>query len=78
MCPGKKWNPCEYREKVEESYEYRKIVLASTGKGSNLFKYLKKVESGYVLGKKRIRASTEKLSRRVPEKGRMCLSTEKS
>ena len=35
------------------------------------------VESGRVLGKGGIGASTEKLSRRVPEKGRNSVSTEK-
>ena len=35
------------------------------------------VESGRVLRKGRIRASTEILSRQVPEKGRMSVSTEK-
>ena len=35
------------------------------------------VESGRLPGKGRIRASTEKLSRRVSEKGRMSVSTEK-
>ena len=35
------------------------------------------VESGGVLGKGRIRASNEKVSRRVPEKGRISVSTEK-
>ena len=34
-------------------------------------------ESGSVSGKGRIRASFEKLSRVVPEKGRICVSTEK-
>ena len=33
--------------------------------------------SGSVPGKGRIRASVEKLSRRVPEKGRICVCTEK-
>ena len=35
------------------------------------------VESGRVRGKDRIRASVEKLSRRVTEKGRICVSIEK-
>ena len=35
------------------------------------------VESGGVLGKGRIRASIEKVSQRVPEKGRISVSTEK-
>ena len=34
-------------------------------------------ESGSVPGKGRIRASVEKLSRGVPEKGPICVSTEK-
>ena len=34
-------------------------------------------ESVSVLGKGRIRASLKKLSRGVPEKGRICVSTEK-
>ena len=35
------------------------------------------VESGLVLGKGRIRASTEKLSGRVPKKGRISVRTKK-
>ena len=35
------------------------------------------VESGYLLGKGRIRERTEKLSERVSEKGRISVSTEK-
>ena len=35
------------------------------------------VDSGRVPGKGRIPASIEKLSRRVAEKGRICVSTEK-
>ena len=35
------------------------------------------VESGRVLGKCTIRASIDKLSRRVPKKGRISVSTEK-
>ena len=86
-----------------DSCEYRKTVPTNTGKGSNLFKYGKMVESGCVPGEIRIRASIkkglnickyrkmvefgrvpgksrihlniEKLSRRVPEKGRICVST---
>ena len=60
-------NPGEYREKVE-SLRVSKTVLASIGKGLNLCEYRKMVESGRVSGKGRIRASMEKLSRRVPEK----------
>ena len=39
--------------------------------------YLKLVESGGVPGKARIGTSIEKLSRRVPEKGQISVSTEK-
>ena len=67
VCIGKKLNSCEYR----------KTVLASTGTESNLCEYRKMVECGRVRGKSRIRAIVEKLSRRVPEKGRICVSTEK-
>ena len=35
------------------------------------------VEYGRVPGKARIRASIEKLYRRIPENGRICVSTEK-
>ena len=35
------------------------------------------VQSGRVTGKGRLRAGIEKLSRRVPEKGRISVSTEK-
>ena len=66
----------EYREKVK-SLRVSKTVPASSGKRSNLCEYRKIVESGRVLGKGRIRASIEKLSRRLPEKGRICVSTEK-
>ena len=58
-------------------YEYLKTVPASTGKGSNLCEYRKMVESGRVPGKGGIRTSIEKLSRGVPENGRMNVSTEK-
>ena len=52
-------------------------IRASTGKVSNLFDYRKMVESGRLPGKGRIRASLEKLPRRVQEKGRIYVSTEK-
>ena len=35
------------------------------------------IESGLVPGKGRIHSSIKKLSQRVPEKGRICVSTEK-
>ena len=54
----KRWNPCEYIE------TFRTCSL----KGYNQCQYRKMVESRRVLGKGRIGASTEKLSRRVPEK----------
>ena len=63
----KMYNPCEYR----------KIVPAITEKGSNLCEYRKMVESGRVPGKGRIRTSIEKLSPRLTEKCRICVSTEK-
>ena len=44
---------------------------------SNLCDYQKIVESGRVAGKGRIGTSIEKLSQRVPEKGRIYVSTEK-
>ena len=64
---GKRQNPCEF----QKTFPY------STEKGSTLLEYRKMVESGRVPGKCRIRASVKKLSRRVPEKGRICGSTEK-
>ena len=48
----------------------------SIGKGSDLCEYRKMAESGRVPGKGRIRASIEKLSRRVLEKGRIYVSNE--
>ena len=54
-----------------------KTVSAHTEKVSNECEYRKMVEFRRVLGKCRIRASIEKVSRRVPEKGRICVSTEK-
>ena len=44
---------------------------------SNQCEYREIIESGWVPGKGRIHASIEKLSWRVPEKGRMSVSTEK-
>ena len=64
---GKKVNPCEYR----------KTIAASIGKGSNLCKYQIMVELGRVPGKCRICPSMKRLSRRVLENGRICVSTEK-
>ena len=49
----------------------------SFGKGYNQREYRKIVESGRVLGKGRIRATNEKLSERVSEKGRISASTGK-
>ena len=49
----------------------------SIGKWSNLCEYRKMVESEQVPGKDRIPASIEKVSRRVLEKGRICVSTKK-
>ena len=54
-----------------------KTVSANTDMGSNQCEYQKMVESRRVTGKCRMRASIEKVSRRVPEKGRICVSTEK-
>ena len=59
------------------TYEYLKTVPVSTEKRSNLCEFRKMVESGRVPGKRRIRTSIEKLSPGVPEKGRICVSTEK-
>ena len=70
------WNPGEYREKVE-SLRVSKTVPTSTGKGSNLCEYRKIVQFERVPRKNRIPPSIEKLSRRVPENGRICVSTEK-
>ena len=53
-----------------------KTVLKSTGKGSNECENKKMVESGRVSGKGGIRVRIEKLSRRLPEKGRISMSTE--
>ena len=54
-----------------------KIVPTSTGKGSNLCEYRKMIQSGRVPGKGRIRESNQQLFSRVPEKSRICGSTEK-
>ena len=64
---GKWKNPGEYREKVE-SWQLLKNCPDE---------FRKRVEFGRVLGKGRIRRSTEKLSRRVLENGRMSVSTGK-
>ena len=68
---------CVSTEKWENPYEYRKTVPAINGKVSNLCEYRKMVESGRVSGKARIGTSIEKLSPRLPEKCRICVSTEK-
>ena len=47
------------------------------GRGYNQCDYRKMVESVRVLGKGRIRASTEKVSERVSEEGTISVSTEK-
>ena len=60
-------NPGDYREKVES------VRVPENCPDE----YQKMVESGRVQGKGRIRASIEKLSPQVPEKGRTCVSTEK-
>ena len=52
-------------------------IRASTGKWSNQCEYRKMIESVRVPGKGRICASIEKLSRRVLDKDRMSVSTEK-
>ena len=56
------------------TYEYRKTIPGSIGKGSNLCEYRKMVESGRVPGKGRIRASAENLSERVPKNGTISMS----
>ena len=53
------------------------MVLKNTVEGSNQCEYRKIVESGRVLGKGRIRASIEKLSRRLEKNGRINVSIEK-
>ena len=69
-CPGK------YREKVE-SVRVSKNCPSEHEKGSILCECRKMVEFGRVPRKGRIRRSIEKLSGGVPEKGRICVSTEK-
>ena len=72
-----KWeNPGEYLQKVDSvrvskncPSDYRKMVEQVW--------YRKMVESGRVPGKGRVRASIEKLSRRVQQKGRISVSTDK-
>ena len=54
-----------------------KTVSANTGKGPNQCEYRKMEESGRVPGKGRIRASIKNLSRQVPKKGQIRVSTEK-
>ena len=54
-----------------------KTVSANTEKGSNECDYQKMVESGRVPTEDRIRMSIEKVSRRVPEEGRISVSTKK-
>ena len=49
----------------------------STGEGSNQCEYQKRVEAGRVPGKGRIRASIEKLSRRLQKNDRINVSIEK-
>ena len=72
-----KWeNPGEYRETVE-SVRVSKNCPEEYRKGSNLCEFRKMVKSGRVPGKSRIGTSIEKLSRGVPKKGRICVSTEK-
>ena len=51
--------------------------MTSTEKWSNLCEYRKVVEFERVSGKGTIRGSIDKLSRRLPEKGRICVSSEK-
>ena len=77
MSTGKKSNPGEFREKVESvqvpencADEYRKMVES----GSVPKNYRIRTS----LGKGRIRASTKKMSGRVPKYGRISVSTEKS
>ena len=65
-----KWHHTgHYREKVE-SVRVSKNRPGDSEKRSNLCEYRKMAESGSVRGKSRIRASVEKLSRGVLEKGR--------
>ena len=72
-----KWyNTGEHRKKVKSERVF-KTVSANTGKGSNLCEYQKMIESGRVPRKCTIGVSIEILLRRVPEKARICKSTEK-
>ena len=71
---GKWYNLGEYRKKVE-SMRASKNCLASIEKLYNQCEYRKLVESERVPGKGIIRASTEKLSGRVPKNGRISVST---
>ena len=54
-----------------------KTVSVNTEKGSNECEYWKMVESERVPTKGRIRASIQKVLGRVPEEGRISVSTEK-
>ena len=54
-----------------------KTVSDNTETGSNECEYRKIIESKRVSGKGRIRASIEKVCLRVPQKGRISVSTEK-
>ena len=54
-----------------------KTFPASTRKGSNLCVYRKMAESERVPGKGKIPASIDKLSRRILEKDRMCVTIKK-
>ena len=65
----------EGKGRIRASIE--KTVLTSTGKCSNECENPKMVESGRVPAKGTICASIEKVSRRVPENGRISVSTEK-
>ena len=65
-----------YRKLVQSRRVPEKVESMRVPK-NYLDEYRKMVESGRVPGKSRIRASTEKLSERVSEKGRISVSTEK-
>ena len=72
-----KWkNAAEYPTKVE-SVRVLKSCPGEYQKRVNHCEDRKLVESGGVPGKGRFRGSMEKFSRRVPEKGRMSVCTEK-
>ena len=65
---SEKWqNPGEYREKVESMPLLKNCMV----------EFRKRVESGRVPGKGRIRSTIEKLSRRVSENRRISVSTRK-